>query len=107
MDDSKNAPVVLPAGSFEIEDLQKKLDSAAGKKDRDAAVADAITAAQVDAPAVEESGTVRGLKSVEVEHAEIEGLVERTQVLDPKAKVEDTPPPPPPVSSADATEKKD
>ncbi len=81
---AKHAPVALPAGSFDVDELFGKLDKAVVAKDRDAAVSEAVEAARIDAPSVAASGTLEGLKVVEVEHPEIDGLVESTQVRDTK-----------------------
>lgn len=81
---AKHAAVALPSGGFEVEDVLDALDKAATSDDRDVAIAEAITAAQVDAPTNAESGTLDGLKVVDAPHPEIEGLVERTQVRDVK-----------------------
>ncbi len=79
-DDAKFAPVPLAAGSYDAVDLAAKLNAAIESEDRDAAVAEAVAAAQIDPPNREAPGMLPGYQAVDVEHPEIEGLVETTMV---------------------------
>lgn len=88
--DPKHASVALPPGSFDMDALKKGLEGAAKAKpeDRDGKVEAAVreaaaeeTLASLDA----DRSAIPGTKQVEVEHPEIEGLVETTKVFDAKA----------------------
>lgn len=90
--DPKHAPVSVPAGSYEFEDLMKAMeDTNAGKptesiEDREERRMKAFTKVEANelAHATADRALPPGHKLVEAPHPEIEGLVEQTYVYDPK-----------------------
>lgn len=88
--DPRHAPVSLPPGSFDIDALQKGLEGAVKAKpdERDEKVTDAVRKAASEetiASLDSDPATMAGFKTVDVEHPEIDGLVETTKVFDAKA----------------------
>ncbi len=88
--DPKHSAVSLPPASFDIVELQKGLDHAAGLKpeNREASIGKALekSVAKIgdkNPLEREDPASMPGHRFVEVEHPEL-GVIERTQVYDPK-----------------------
>lgn len=85
--DPKFAPIGLPAGSFDIEELAKQLDKVvdAPQEKRNETVADALRAAAAEGTVIDQADRdiAPGFKAVEVENKDL-GIVERTTVFDEK-----------------------
>ncbi len=92
--DPKHAPVSLPPGSFDIDDLKAGLEKAVKAKkpeDRDGLVQDAILAAAAEGTdlSARDPSAMVGFRMVEVESKIGDTVVkERTQVFDPELAAE-------------------